>query len=428
MVSWLIDPIVFAEEKIPGNFKHPIAVQEVLTGKRTAANAAWWGFDKSESTEALQGAINSGASKVIVPYMGSDWIVRPIHLVSNQEIVFEPGVVVSAKKGDFKGKYDCLFAGRGLSNVTLRGYGAVLRMRKADYMMPPYTKSEHRHVVSFAGSNNINIIGLRLESSGGDGIFIGPKRRALHIPCKNVVIEDCICDNNYRQGISVTAVDGMRIDNCLLKNTQGTLPQAGIDLEPSNFKGMLRKVVVSNCVSENNVGQGFVVNVGSLTSTSKEVSVLFVNCLARSTGSISVYAGREANHPTGLVEFRNCVFEDIVTRGLDVFWEKFACPIMVRFRDCKWKNVATKQHKYPLRIILRSKEYSNQSEGIEFVNCYVYDQRDRPFLKVIERGGSGDIYDIKGDIKVYNPYGARIDLGPTAKKLALKVNSFKTLK
>jgi len=35
-----------------GNFKNPIAVQEVLAGKRTTANAAWWGFDKNDSTKA----------------------------------------------------------------------------------------------------------------------------------------------------------------------------------------------------------------------------------------------------------------------------------------------------------------------------------------------------------------------------------------
>ncbi len=82
LVSWLIGLRTFAEEEMPGNFKNPIAVQEVLAGKRTTANAAWWGFEANDSTFALQGAINSGVSKIIVPYMGNDWIVKPIFLLA----------------------------------------------------------------------------------------------------------------------------------------------------------------------------------------------------------------------------------------------------------------------------------------------------------------------------------------------------------
>ncbi len=104
----------------------------------------------------------SGAEKVIVPYVGSDWIVRPIKLASNQDVVFEPGVVVMAKKGHFKDKLDCLFIIYRGRNVTLRGYGATLRMRKKDYSGKEYKKSQWRHVILFRGATNIKILGLTL--------------------------------------------------------------------------------------------------------------------------------------------------------------------------------------------------------------------------------------------------------------------------
>ena len=104
------------------NIKNVSAVQEVLSGDRTTANAAWWGFDPADSTAALQGAIDSGAQRVVVPYMGSDWIVLPIKLASDQEIIFEPGVVVTAKKGAFRGRGDSLFSAANQTNITLRGY------------------------------------------------------------------------------------------------------------------------------------------------------------------------------------------------------------------------------------------------------------------------------------------------------------------
>lgn len=76
----------------PANAKNPVAIAEVQAGKRPAANAAWWGFDDEDATDALQAAIRSGAKKVIVPNLGKDWIVRPIQLVSDQELFSSIGV------------------------------------------------------------------------------------------------------------------------------------------------------------------------------------------------------------------------------------------------------------------------------------------------------------------------------------------------
>ena len=68
-----------------------------------------FGFDAEDSTRFLQAAINSGARRVIVDRQESAWITEPLFCVSDQEIVFEKGVVVEAKKGAFHGKNDCLF-------------------------------------------------------------------------------------------------------------------------------------------------------------------------------------------------------------------------------------------------------------------------------------------------------------------------------
>jgi len=410
-----------------GNFKNPDAVQRVISKKEMVANAAWWGFNATDSTDALQGAINSGASKVIVPYMGKEWIVRPIKLVGNQEIVFEPGVVVIAKEGEFKGKKDCLFSIFRMSNVTLRGYGATLRMRKEDYQSPKYTKSEWRHVILLRGSTNVNILGLRLESSGGDGIFVGETKDGSHIPSKNVLIKDCVCDDNYRQGISVCSVDTLRVENCALRNTRGTQPKSGIDLEPSNYKSMLSNIVVSNCISEDNAGAGFFCNISHLKEVSNEVSVLFVNCYARRCVASGIYVRNDkpANCPKGLIQFKNCIIEDMPHYGTHILWANVASSIQLRFSDCKWRNVAQKHKTVPVRLDMKRKKFANQTGAIEFVNCYVYDKKNRAFLKINEVGGDGGVYDVKGNINVHNSYGARMDLAGALTAPALKVKSFK---
>src|SRR3990170_6350625 len=121
--------------KHPADLKNPKAVEEVLQGHRTSANVAWWGFDDEDATDAVQSAIDSRAQRVIIPYVGRDWIIRPIQLVGEQELILEKGVVLSAKRGEFRGRKDCLFTASNLSHLTLRGYGATLRMQKEDYIV-----------------------------------------------------------------------------------------------------------------------------------------------------------------------------------------------------------------------------------------------------------------------------------------------------
>jgi hypothetical protein len=415
------------KEETLGNFQNPAAVQEVLTGKRAVANAAWWGFDAIDSTQAIQGTINSGAKKVIIPYVGKEWIVRPIKLASNQEIVFEPGVVVTAKRGEFKSKNDCLFSASGLSNITLRGYGAILRMRKDDYKSFRYTKSEHRHIIQFLGCNNINILGLRVENSGGDGIYLGSTRDKRYLPCKNVLIRDCICDGNYRQGISVTSVDKLLIENCVLKNTIGTSPGAGIDLEPNHSADMLVNVVISNCISENNAGSGFIASISNLKANSRDISILFVNCYAIGCAApgLRVRAVNERNRPRGLIEFKNCTCENITYAGVSVLWEKVGSPLKLRFSGCKWRNVARRTKEAPVHLTLKREKAKSQTGGIEFVNCYVYDEKKRSFLRITDVEAGEGVYDVKGQINVFNPYGAKMDLGTTGKMSGLKVKSFR---
>jgi polygalacturonase len=405
-----------------GNFKDPNAVRRVLSGEETVANAAWWGFEKENSTSAIQGAINSGAKKVIIPYVGKEWVVDSIKLVSNQEIVLDPGVVVIAKKGSFKGKFDCLFSLRNLTNVTLRGYGATLSMRKTDYKEPEYIKSEHRHVLELMSCGNINVIGLKMEHSGGDGIFI--TRDENFVPCRNILIRDCVCNDNYRQGVSVISVDKLRIDNCVFSNTRGTSPMAGIDLEPDDGADMLVDVVISNCISENNGGSGFIASISRLTEKSREVSVLFVNCYSRNclAPGLRVRAVNKKG-PGGLVQFENCVAENMVYSGIYAIWE-LTSPIKLSFRNCKLYQVATGEGICPISLEPGEVNPIEQSGGVEFINCYVYDLKNRPFLKITDNKSNKTAYNIRGDINVYSPYSAKFDLPTNGRVESLKVNSF----
>ncbi len=167
-VLLLMLTLIWSCSKTPGNVKSPEAVKEVLEGKRTEANAAWWGFDEFDATDALQAAINSGAKKVIVPNMGKVWIVRTINLAGDQELVFEEGVVVTAKRGEVRGRGASLFFGKNISNLTINGYGAIWRMQKQDYITGilglkcfagAYVKAEWRMTLDLRGCSKVKVVG-----------------------------------------------------------------------------------------------------------------------------------------------------------------------------------------------------------------------------------------------------------------------------
>ena len=110
------------------------------------------GWRADDSTAYLQSALDSGAATVVVDRVDGPWVTRPLFARSNQTIVFENGVELVAKKGEFKGLNDCLFTCMGVSNVVIRGNGTTFRMHKPDYYAPPYKRGEWRYALKITGA------------------------------------------------------------------------------------------------------------------------------------------------------------------------------------------------------------------------------------------------------------------------------------
>lgn len=416
---------VFSDESLLPNLPNPQAVAEIGSGRRTVANAAWWGFDAEDATETLQQAIDSGAAKVVVPYMGQPWILRPVRLRKDLELSFEPGVLVLAKQGEFRGGGDSLFSAIDVSDVRIRGYGATLRMRKKDYQREPYEKAEWRMGLRIMGCRRVTIEGLRVESSGGDGIYIGSSGKNRW--CEDIVVRNCVCDDNHRQGISVISAVHLLIENCRLSRTDGTPPEAGIDFEPDSPDERLVNCVVRNCVFEHNSGHAILVYLKPLGSTSEPVSIRFENCVSRmgkagmspddfhdsglaGWSGMSVGAARD-DGPQGLVEFVNCTAENTGREGAKVF-DKSADSVKVRFVNCNFRNAWVSRHRefsgprVPILIHLRRPELTRKPGGVEFVNCHVYDDTYGPAVQFEDDSGEHSLHDISGRIVVHN-HGTR---------------------
>ncbi len=373
-VSLLTTRLQGTQAKIPPNEK---AIEEVKQGKRKVAYASWWGFDPEDATEALQAAIDSGAPKVVVENMGRPWIVsRTINLRSNQEIVFEKGVIVEAKKGAFLGKGDCLFLAALQRNITIIGYGAVLRMRKLDYTQPPYEKAEWRHALSIRSCDNVRVFGLTLASSGGDGIYLGVAKRG--VPNSNIHIKDVVCVDNYRQGISVISAENVLMENVVMRDTSGTPPMAGIDFEPNDPTEVLSNIVMRNCVVQNNSGDGFAFYLHNLNSASRPISIRLEGC--RSIGnrrSVSISVGNSKEKTvSGVIEFVDCKFEGSEGAGIYIAQKPpFGCK--VRFVKCEISDAALKQVTQSPIMFASARGNFEPIGGVEFIDCVVRDKVER---------------------------------------------------
>ena len=246
--------------------------------ERSRVVASEYGFNVDDSTDALQRAIDSGAKIVVVDKQPSPWIVRPLRLRDDLELVLEEGVEIQAKKGEFKEIGDVLFACDNTKNLTIRGEGkgATLRMRKCEYWSEPYRNSEWRHGISLRSAEHVLIENLQIAETGGDGIYLGTSGAKL--PCRDVTIRRVDCVENNRQGISVINVDGLLIEDVVLRDTNGTPPAAGIDFEPNGADEQVTNVVMSRVVAINNAGDGFTFYLPQMRSRGHELSFIIEDC------------------------------------------------------------------------------------------------------------------------------------------------------
>ncbi len=307
-------PAMFALER------NAAKLAEVEAGRVTEARLSWWGFNPADSTSIIAEAIASKASTIIVDKMDSPWITGPVFLKSNLTLIFEDGAEWFARANDFVDTKEALVTANDVSNIKIIGRGTkggTLRMRKADYQSDRYRKAEWRHTLNLLSVENAHIEKMSMIESGGDGIYIGVNGKLKKL-CRDIVIKDCICDRNHRQGISVIACVNLLIENTRMTNTDGTAPMSGIDFEPNGEYESLINCVMRNCLTEGNSGDGYQFHLPNMDSKRcGRSSITLENCVSRNdkripfTLTTSRAKAWNRNHDwDGDVKVINCRFEN----------------------------------------------------------------------------------------------------------------------
>lgn len=381
--------------------------------------ASSFGFDADDATAAFQAAVQSGYDTVVVDVQMAPWTVQPNTFfdLNGLTLIFQPGVELVAKPGAFPASDDCLLRFVRCENINVWGYGAIFRMQKNEYL-----NGDARHTLSINNCKEISVSGLTLRDSGGDGIYVsGDEWWGPLLYSERVFIRDCICDNHRRRGMSVVSVTGMGVDNCWFQNTNGTLPESGVELKPDHAGHHMRHVAFRNCRFTGNAGNGIQLSLQNLQSASDTIGILFERCYVSdnhdpaNTGTAAEVAivGHQDDAVKGLVTFTGCLVEN--SRWGGVYARKPTNAFFVEFLGCVFLNVSqdtTLTQNEPLQCEATSNvESVGRFGGLIFHGSLLKYQTGFNWFGTYESNTSPGLGGLEGDIIVVNPLLPAADFG-----------------
>ena len=371
-----------------------------------AVKVSQFGYDAADSTRFVQAALDSGAKKVVFDRMDGPWVTTPVWVRSNTEIVFKDGVELLAKRGEFREvRGSCLMNVVCVSNVVIRGEGGGgrLRMWIDDYHGREYKRSEWRHALNIMSSSNVTVERMSFLRSGGDGIYLGEK--TPRVSNCGIVIRDCVCDDNNRQGISVITADGLLVERTVLSNTKGTNPKAGIDFEPNSPRQVLRGIVMRDCLTKGNMGHGYEFYLANFDKGTEPVSVVLENC--RSTNDraggfhVATRAFRPGSScPRGSIVARNCRFEESPSAGISVANKPYE-GLLVRLENCVVSNSPAEGVGHAASVRFGATSFwTPPVDRVQLDNLRIFQPAEREWFSGSPRPWMRNVTDVSGDVHV----------------------------
>jgi hypothetical protein len=353
-------------------------------------SSSWFGAKgdgTTVETQALQNALNASAGKkLFIPKQQSGHYLTGQLFVPNDIVIeLEPGTVIQAVDTLLRSApYERLIRIKNVKNVAVIGNGATFRMNKA-----AYTTGEQAHIFDISGSENVTIERVSANDSGGDGFYVGNYEGMIPFS-KNVVLRDCIANNNRRQGLSVISVDGFLAEGCRFTNTTGTAPKSGVDIEPNNNSGadVLKKVRFVGCAAEGNDGRGFLISLHRMTAANERVDITFENChtKANSFGSSVNYGGDGTRAVKGEIKFIDCTAEKEQYAGFSVLSNSSESVRTTYVRckaiNCNMVNAPNDAYGYGSSFIIATVPQQVRASigNVEYIGCQSIDDRAVPLI------------------------------------------------
>lgn len=204
------------------------------------------GDGSTDDTAAFQRAVAkvAGTGGTLVVPKG-DYRIDPdqaVDLGSDMTLRMRPGARLRALASDQEGYYVLL--AKDVHDVRIVG-GTVV----GDRTIHQGTSGEWGHGIGVISSRRVAIQGTRSREAWGDGFYIGGKGTARVTLCRVVAKE------NRRQGVSITYGRDVVIRGSVFRDTHGTEPEMGIDVEP-NANSHVTDIVLWHNLVKDNAGGG----------------------------------------------------------------------------------------------------------------------------------------------------------------------------
>lgn len=222
--------------------------------------------------------------------------------------------------------------------------------------------------VAIKSSTNITLDNLKISECWGDGINLNNNGNGS-ILNKNITINNCICDSNRRQGMSIENGDTINVINSQFNNTGNnnlhTAPSAGCDVEPG-AKQNVKNVLFDNCSFNSNYGAGLLLDGTKVSLITVNNCKLINNKQKGSNSSLAILYSKD-------IKVLNCIGE----REEEETSSSFSVPVYaqgnVTFRGNSFKNMF---------LSMNNTNLSNST--IVFENNYFYRNKDLPYNSTIE--------------------------------------------
>ena len=259
-------------------------------------------WNPDDATEAIQKAIDSDASVIVLDKKAGPWEIEGLTMTDNKKLLLKKGVVLEAKKGGLLKSHS--FIALAGTNIVVAGEGEnEIRMRKHDYMKdkatyPKFDDNRHGFGSAKKGCQNVWIRNLKIVSTGGDGVCITGTQR--------IWLDHLDFYDNLRQATTLgTGCHICYMTNCKFNYTWGQEPMSGIDIENWTENCTIDEIYCEDCEFADNRIYGLVL----AASTYTPMSMLFKNCEFRNNQSSSLAILNRPGVPTVNKEiFENCRF------------------------------------------------------------------------------------------------------------------------
>lgn len=174
------------------------------------------------------------------------------------------------------------------NNIWVHGKGSII----GDKDNHLGTAGEWGMGIAINGGHNIRITDMSVKDCWGDCIYIRDD-------ADSVYINNCTLINGRRQGISIVSSGTVVIENCIIKDVEGTQPQFAVDVEPN--KGQTVKYVSLRNVKAVNCAGGFMCY--DKAENSKVIKYELINCEVEGKAEKGAYYFTDKSY----VVIRDCI-------------------------------------------------------------------------------------------------------------------------